>query len=439
MRDAFGGGRVDDADRDFGDMPAETRGAEQRFGFERVTVRARAEREGFGHGIAAQAALRVVERDAAEPGEKDVGKAVREATRAGRSVAHEIAHAENERLARRVVKCDASGFVGRVLPVGVDGDDGADPRFLGEMHAGSQRGAFAEIFRVAEEHGSGALRLGGRSVRRAVVHDDDAGPVSGRERAEEPFHDGGDAFFGLKRRNDGEDVHARDTNPRGLPVRLVSASMPPPGSMDPLDPRLVADLAVRAKKQLRARMRALRSAHPEKARAERSARLVARVIALPEFVSARGVALFASLLDGGEVDVRALDQAARTANKRIFYPTIERKGDRDHTALAEVSDPTELAMRGRRFAEPPESARRAARGDVDLVVVPALALAATGHRLGYGGGFYDAMLPDFCPPAVAVAVAFDFQLIAELPAEPHDVPCDIVVTDARTLVARTSA
>jgi 5-formyltetrahydrofolate cyclo-ligase len=215
--------------------------------------------------------------------------------------------------------------------------------------------------------------------------------------------------------------------------------MPPPGSMDPLDPRLVADLAVRAKKQLRARMRALRSAHPEKARAERSARLVARVIALPEFVSARGVALFASLLDGGEVDVRALDQAARTANKRIFYPTIERKGDRDHTALAEVSDPTELAMRGRRFAEPPESARRAARGDVDLVVVPALALAATGHRLGYGGGFYDAMLPDFCPPAVAVAVAFDFQLIAELPAEPHDVPCDIVVTDARTLVARTSA
>jgi 5-formyltetrahydrofolate cyclo-ligase len=68
-----------------------------------------------------------------------------------------------------------------------------------------------------------------------------------------------------------------------------------------------------------------------------------------------------------------------------------------------------------------------------LVVVPALAVAATGHRLGYGGGFYDAMLPDFCPPAIAVVVAFDFQLVAELPAEPHDVQCGVIVTDARTL------
>ena len=209
--------------------------------------------------------------------------------------------------------------------------------------------------------------------------------------------------------------------------------------MDPLDPRLVAELAVRAKKQLRTRMRTLRSAHPEKARAERSARLVERVLALPEFRAARGVALFASLIDGGEVDVRALDEAARAENKRVYYPAVERKDDREHTALAEVIDPAELAVRGRRFAEPPEGAPRAARGDVDLVIVPALAVAPTGHRLGYGGGFYDAMLPDFCPPALAVVVAFDFQLVAELPAEPHDVACGIVITDSRSLRAFASA
>ncbi len=209
--------------------------------------------------------------------------------------------------------------------------------------------------------------------------------------------------------------------------------------MDPLDPRLVADLAVRAKKQLRARMRALRAAHPEKVRAERSARLVERIVALPEFAGAGAIALFASLLDGGEVDLRALDEAARLAKKRVFYPTVERKGERDFTALAEAVDPSDLAARGRRFAEPPEGAPRAERGDVDLVIVPALAVAATGHRLGYGGGFYDALLPDFCPPAVAVAVAFDFQLVAELPVEPHDVPCSVVVTDTRTLVVSTPA
>jgi 5-formyltetrahydrofolate cyclo-ligase len=133
------------------------------------------------------------------------------------------------------------------------------------------------------------------------------------------------------------------------------------------------------------------------------------------------------------VDVRTLDRAARASGKRVFYPTVERRGDREHTALAETTDPSELAARGRRFAEPPEGTPRAERGDIDLVIVPALAVAATGHRLGYGGGFYDALLPDFCPPAVAVAVAFDFQLLAELPIEEHDVRCAIVVTDARTL------
>jgi 5-formyltetrahydrofolate cyclo-ligase len=203
--------------------------------------------------------------------------------------------------------------------------------------------------------------------------------------------------------------------------------------MEPLDPRLVAELAVRAKQQLRSRMRALRVAYPQKARTERSLRVVDRVLALPEFRAAKGIALFASLLDGGEVDVRSLDAAARAEGKRIYYPTVVRKGDRDHTALAETRQASDLAARGRRFAEPPEDAARAERGDVELIVLPALAVAATGHRLGYGGGFYDALLPDFCPPAVAVVVAFDFQLVAELPAEPHDVACALVVTDARTL------
>jgi 5-formyltetrahydrofolate cyclo-ligase len=204
--------------------------------------------------------------------------------------------------------------------------------------------------------------------------------------------------------------------------------------MEPFDPRLVAELAVRAKAQLRGRMRALRSAHPAKVRLERSLRVVERVVALPEFQAARSVALFASLVQVGEIDLGALDGAARASGKRVYYPTIERHGGRDHTALAEVRDASELAVRGRRFAEPPEGAPRAERGDVELIVVPALAVSATGHRLGYGGGFYDAMLPDFCPPAVGVVVAFDFQLVAELPTEPHDVPCAIVVTDARTLL-----
>jgi 5-formyltetrahydrofolate cyclo-ligase len=204
--------------------------------------------------------------------------------------------------------------------------------------------------------------------------------------------------------------------------------------MDPVDPRLLAEVTERAKRQIRTRMRALRGAHPPATLAERNARIVARLIALPELAEARAVACFWPMTERHEVDLRPLDAFLRERNRRVFYPGLAGGGGaalRTAMRLARSSD--ELVERGGRFAEPPPDAPEAGRGDVDLLVVPALAVAANGHRIGYGAGFYDAALPDFRPPALAVVVAYDFQLLAEVPTMPHDVPCDIVVTDARTL------
>ncbi|HTQ08112.1 MAG TPA: 5-formyltetrahydrofolate cyclo-ligase [Polyangiaceae bacterium] len=203
--------------------------------------------------------------------------------------------------------------------------------------------------------------------------------------------------------------------------------------MSPLDPKLFTEVAARAKQQLRTRMKALRSAHPEAALAERSARVVERVANLPDFAAARGVALFWPMLDQKEVDVRALDALARSDGKRVYYPGFaEAPGGALGSEFRLTSSPDELAVRAHRFLEPPPDAAVARRGDVELVVVPALAAALSGHRLGFGIGFYDSLLPDHCPPARAVVVLFDFQLLAELPVMPHDVACDFVVTDAKT-------
>jgi len=199
-----------------------------------------------------------------------------------------------------------------------------------------------------------------------------------------------------------------------------------------LDPRLVAEIGARAKVLLRKRMKALRGAYPAPALADKSAKLVTRVAELPAFQAARSVALFWPLLDKHEVDVRALDALSRAANKTVYYPGFTRSAEGVlSTDLRRTESVADLAARGQRFEEPPADAPAAGRGDVDLIVVPALAVALSGHRLGFGAGFYDSMLPDFCPPAVAVVVAFDFQLLAELPVEPHDIACDFIVTEAR--------
>jgi 5-formyltetrahydrofolate cyclo-ligase len=204
-------------------------------------------------------------------------------------------------------------------------------------------------------------------------------------------------------------------------------------SVNPLDPTLLAEVGARAKQQLRTRMKALRAAYPAAALAARSARAVEQLANLPQFERAGGVALFWPLVEQKEIDVSPLDALARARGKRVYYPGFAGDSGELVTELRLTSSSAELAVRDHRFLEPPADAPAAARGDVDFIVVPALAAALSGHRLGFGIGFYDTLLPDFRPPARAAVVVFDFQLLAELPALPHDVACDFVVTDARTV------
>jgi 5-formyltetrahydrofolate cyclo-ligase len=67
-------------------------------------------------------------------------------------------------------------------------------------------------------------------------------------------------------------------------------------------------------------------------------------------------------------------------------------------------------------------------GTADVVVVPALAVARDGIRLGRGGGYYDRALQHARPDAVVVALVFDDEFVDELPAEPHDRQVSAVVT-----------
>ena len=203
--------------------------------------------------------------------------------------------------------------------------------------------------------------------------------------------------------------------------------------MDLFDDETLSDLKFRAKKQLRTRMRGLRAAHPEAVLAQASARIVESVLGLPEFAAARSVGSFWPMADRREVDVRPLAEAVLSANKALYFPFLRATARGFSTGFARVSAVSELAERGQRFFEPPPEAPPAERGQLDLLIVPALAVAADGHRLGYGSGFYDATLPDFCPPALAVVTVFDFQLLGELPVTSADIASHRIVTDRRVL------
>lgn len=66
----------------------------------------------------------------------------------------------------------------------------------------------------------------------------------------------------------------------------------------------------------------------------------------------------------------------------------------------------------------------------DVLFVPLVGFTDACARLGQGGGHYDRWLAEH-PPALAIGLAWDVQLCDALPAEPHDMPLDAVITPTR--------
>jgi len=180
--------------------------------------------------------------------------------------------------------------------------------------------------------------------------------------------------------------------------------------------------------ELRKRMRGVRRAAPASACGARSELIVARLEVLAPFATATKVALFWPIEEKNEVDLRALDASLRAKGATVAYPSIDRENE---TMTFRVTSDTELLEeRGFGFREPPLDAPEAK--ELDVIVVPSLALDPRGHRLGYGTGFYDRTLPAF-PGAVTVGVAFDYGLLVEIPEIETDVAMRWIVTDKRTI------
>ena len=72
--------------------------------------------------------------------------------------------------------------------------------------------------------------------------------------------------------------------------------------------------------------------------------------------------------------------------------------------------------------------------DIELVVVPAVAYDRNGNRLGRGKGFYDRLLRN--TKATKIGVGYEFQLVDEVPSEPHDVAVDIIITQNSTIIVK---
>lgn len=184
--------------------------------------------------------------------------------------------------------------------------------------------------------------------------------------------------------------------------------------------------------ELRRLMRARRRAVTDTEQAQVGLGIMKVISSLRLLRPGRRIAAY--IAHGREADLRATIALARRRHCRIYLPAITH---RRSARMEFVRFDADSRLRPNRFGIPEPDARTARRiavRELDLILVPLVAVDPWGARLGSGAGFYDRRLHHLNADRrwrrpLLVGVAYEFQRIAHLPSQPWDVPLDAVITD----------
>ncbi len=150
------------------------------------------------------------------------------------------------------------------------------------------------------------------------------------------------------------------------------------------------------------------------------------LLSLDEYVRAECLALYAPAHN--ETDTGLILADAFKAGKRVLYPAV----CGHQMVFRRVEAVEELREGAFGILEPCPTGVDHHADEADLIVVPGVAFDLSGHRIGYGKGFYDRFLQHPGRKAHLVGLCHDFQLVeSHVPADAHDIPMEIVVTDTR--------
>jgi 5-formyltetrahydrofolate cyclo-ligase len=183
---------------------------------------------------------------------------------------------------------------------------------------------------------------------------------------------------------------------------------------------------LKSKISLRKQVAEARGSLSQEERESKSREIEQRLFSLPEFQAARTVMFFASFRS--EVDTLPMIRHALALGKRTILPKVKGKV----LGLFEIHDfDNDIAPGAWGIPEPGEMLPVRVN-DVDFMIVPGLAFDLNGNRLGYGAGFYDRILPLY--KKGTAALAFEIQIVPEVPVSALDVPVKKIVTEKRTIV-----
>lgn len=149
-----------------------------------------------------------------------------------------------------------------------------------------------------------------------------------------------------------------------------------------------------------------------------------------EFSQAEEILLYASYKS--EVITDGILEYAFMLGKKVYCPKVIAGDENSKMEFYQIFSKENLINGYKGIKEPEEALdRRFVPSDkAALLIMPGAVFDKSGHRIGYGKGFYDRFLKDKKEAfSCKMALAYDFQVREEIPFENHDICADIIITE----------
>ncbi len=180
------------------------------------------------------------------------------------------------------------------------------------------------------------------------------------------------------------------------------------------------------KTETRNMLKTVRAKLPEATRMDYSNSITEQVLKLDEINNARTIFIYISYAT--EVHTHELIKALLDAGKTLAVPKIV---DSDFMQAESFSSWEDLVPGELGILTPGNS--KPCHGPFDVALTPGLGFTLSGHRMGFGRGYYDKW---FAQNKVRhkIALAYEAQLVEDIPVEETDVPMEKIVTEKRVIV-----
>lgn len=188
---------------------------------------------------------------------------------------------------------------------------------------------------------------------------------------------------------------------------------------------------MKTKEEIRVEILTKRLKHLPMMKIQRDKMILEKMESLEEFKSAKNILFYMPI--HGEVDVKPIFEKYKE-EKTFILPRVVKQST--ELTLYIINDLSELEEGIFHIPEPKTNLQSILPQELEFIILPGVAFAPNGLRIGYGQGYFDRMLKD--TNCLKVGVAYEFQIIEDIKGEPHDIKVDRIITENRIILSNNN-